>query len=760
MRLNASILIILLVFVSGTSHGTGNTGLVTSEKAVSVVPKPLSIKLEDGTFLLKTSTKVLVQGESKELHSIADGLAGRLRTVTGFAIPVEPLSSDQRRGDAIILQLAGGADLGAEGYRLHSSKQSVQIEGMKPSGVFYGVQTFYQLLPVEVEKKELVHDVTWSIPCLRIEDKPRFTWRGMHLDVGRHFFSKDSVKRYLDLMASYKMNTFHWHLTEDQGWRIEIKKYPRLTSIGSWRRETMDDYTPHAGFYTQDDIKEIVEYARERFITVVPEIEMPGHSQAALAAYPELSCSGGPIKVATEWGVHNDVYCAGNEKTFQFLEDVIGEVASLFPGPFFHIGGDECPKLRWSNCKRCQDRIAANGLNNEQGLQSYFIKRIEKMLNARGKRLVGWDEILEGGLAPNATVMSWRGIEGGIEAAKSGHDVVMTPTSYCYFDYYQAAVGEPAAIGGYLPIDSVYSYEPVPSEITSEQAKHVLGAQGNVWTEWIPNFRQVEYMAATRMAALSEVVWSDKSRRNFKDFLVRMTPQYQRLTFRDINFRVPAPLGVGGRRILFHDTLLVLNSPVPDASIYYTLDGQNPTPSSPRYSKPIPIHGDKIVTATLALPGGKSSTPLTTYFSTVDPKVNGVEYNYFEGVWEVLPDLRSMKPVKSGIAYDIGVESVPNRGEEYAVQFNCLVNITNDGDYTWYLGSDDGSKLSVDGKELIDNDGLHGLKEVSGKINLLRGKHKLEVLYFQRWGGQDLNVSLEGPGFPKQLLSPRLLLIQ
>ena len=730
----------------------------TKESAISIIPQPLSIKRDNGSFRINKSTGIWVSGASGELRMVAEQLAARLNASTGYSIPVSVRS--QGGSNAIILALTGDENLGTEGYRLTATEKSIRIEGNAAAGVYYGVQTLYQLLPAEIERAKPGSGTVWTVPCVRIEDKPRFSWRGMHLDVGRHFFSKDSVKRYIDLMASYKMNTFHWHLTEDQGWRIEIKKYPRLTSVGSWRRESMGDCTPHGGFYSQEEIKEVVAYAKEHFITVVPEIEMPGHALAALAAYPDLSCSGGPFKVGTEWGVMNDVFCAGQEKTFQFLEDVITEVAALFPGQFFHIGGDECPKLRWSNCRRCQERMAANGLKNEQELQSYFVRRIEGVLNSHGKRLIGWDEILEGGIAPRATVMSWRGIVGGIEAAKSGHDVVMTPTNYCYFDYYQAAAGEPKAIGGFLPIDSVYSYEPIPSDLTPDQAKHVLGAQGNVWSEWIPNYRQVEYMATTRMIALSEVVWSQKHQRNFADFMKRMVTQYQRLGFRDINFRVPAPLGIGGRKIIFRDTLCSITSPVPGAKICFTTDGQVPTSTSTQYSSPIGIHGDVTLKSILVLPDGQQSNPVTTNFMMVDPVKNGVAFNYFEGQWAMMPDMNALKPLKSGRIFDISLGSVPKRWDNYGLQFLCMLNIETAGDYTFHLASDDGSKLYLDGKELINNDGTHGLVESAGKMNLTAGKHKLEVRYFQQGGAQDLNVTIEGPGLLEQPLPPRLLTIQ
>ncbi len=528
-----------------------------SRIGISVIPEPNKTDVKSGEFSLTQNTKIILQDDNANLQVVAEQLAAKLRAATGY--PFEILRRPETSGNTIVLTLDGrDEDLGNEGYNLDITKKSVSIKGKTPAGVFYGVQTFYQLLPPEVEKNALVPSRSWSVPCVTIEDQPRFRWRGMHLDVGRHFFPTEFVKKYIDVLASYKMNTFHWHLTDDQGWRIEIKKYPRLTRIGSQRRETMGDCKPHGGFYTQDEIREIVKYAGERFITIVPEIEMPGHCLAALASYPELSCSGGPFNVGTEWGVINDVYCAGNEKTFEFLENVIDEVSALFPGRFFHIGGDECPKIRWSNCVRCQNRIKTEGLKDEHELQSYFIKRIEKILNARGKRLLGWDEILEGGLAPNATVMSWRGTQGGIEAAKSGHDVVMTPTSHCYFDYFQGVVGEPRTIGGFLPIDTVYSFEPIPADLVAEEARHILGAQGNVWTEWMPDTRQVEFMVLPRLCALSEVLWTEKSKRDFQDFTRRLEKHYDRFVARDLNFRVPTPLGIGGtkshlRRYSRHD---------------------------------------------------------------------------------------------------------------------------------------------------------------------------------------------------------------
>jgi hexosaminidase len=509
------------------------------ETKISIIPKPASIKLGEGSYVVTDSTKIVIANNPRLLKQIAKYLADRFQTVTGF--PFEIVTTSKRKSNSIILMLDDKLSrLGKEGYQLLVSEKMITIKAASAKGIFYGVQSLYQLFPPEVYDNKPVAGIDWSVPCVTIEDKPRFLWRGMHLDVCRHFFPVDFIKKYIDLLASYKINTFHWHLTEDQGWRIEIKKYPRLTEIGSMRKETTGDSTPHGGFYTQEQIREVVKYAKEKFVTIVPEIEMPGHSLAALAAYPELSCTGGPFEVGTKWGVFDDVYCAGNEKTFTFLKDVLSEILELFPGKYIHIGGDECPKTRWKNCPKCQWRMKVNHLKNEHELQSYFVWKIEKFLRSKRRRLVGWDEILEGGLTRGATVMSWRGTEGGIAAAKAGHDVIMTPNSHCYFDYYQGSEDkEPKAIGGFLPLDTVYAYEPVPPKLSAKRSKYILGAQGNVWTEYMPNEKHVEYMVLPRLLAMSEVVWSDKRSRNFDDFNTRLETHYSRLALRGYNYRKP-----------------------------------------------------------------------------------------------------------------------------------------------------------------------------------------------------------------------------
>ena len=422
-----------------------------------------------------------------------------------------------------------------DAYQLEVKNRSIKIIGNE-KGVFYALETLKQLM---VKKEKFI-----TIQNCVIKDEPRFAYRGMHLDVSRHFFSVNYVKKYIDYLAAYKFNTFHWHLTDDQGWRIEIKKYPNLTKVGGCRDRTLIgrygsgkyDNEKYCGYYTQKQIKEIVQYATSRYIAVIPEIEMPGHSTAALASYPALGCTKGPYKTMDTWGVLDDVYCAGNDSTFTFLQNVLEEVIPLFPAAYIHIGGDECPKERWRKCVACQKRIKDNNLKDEDALQSYFIQRIEKFLNSKGKKIIGWDEILEGGLAANATVMSWRGEAGGIEAAKQGHDVIMTPGSHCYLDHSQTRNEDSLTIGSYLPLDKIYNYEPIPAVLTAEEAKHVLGAQGNVWTEYIANEKKLEYMIFPRMIALSEALWTSKENKNWASFEKRLPILLQRLDSKKINY--------------------------------------------------------------------------------------------------------------------------------------------------------------------------------------------------------------------------------
>lgn len=514
----------------------------------NLVPFPASFKAGVGTFELKDTTTIVAGGN---LEALGYQLREYLAPATGLALRV----SGRGGANAIHLKLDKGLGrLGKEGYRLDVKADRVEIAAPEPAGVFYGIQTLRQLLPSQVFRKGKVEGVKWTAPQCEIEDQPRFAWRGGHLDVGRHFFPKEFLLKFVDLLALHKLNTFHLHLTEDQGWRMEIKRYPKLTGVGAWRKNTMLTYDPptftgkpHGGFYTQEELREVVAYAKARFVNVVPEIEMPGHAQAAIAAYPELgNVPDRQLEVATKWGVIPHVFNT-EDSTIKFLQNVLEEVMDVFPSSFIHIGGDECPKDEWKASPRAQQKIKDLGLKDEHELQSWFVKQMDTFLTAKGRRLIGWDEILEGGLAPGAAVMSWRGEDGGIASANAGHDVVMAPNGFTYFDYYQAPPErEPHAIGGFIDIAKVYGYDPIPAAIAPDKAKHVLGGQFQLWSEYIPNAKHVEYMAFPRACAMSEVLWSPKSNRNLDAFMGRLPFHLDRLAALDVNFR-RLDGGVGGR---------------------------------------------------------------------------------------------------------------------------------------------------------------------------------------------------------------------
>jgi hexosaminidase len=527
-----------LVAANGLSANAANV--------VSVIPQPQSVKMSPGNFMLLPATRITFDGGGAE----AQLLAATMRKSTGYKLWAAPASTPPEKCE-IRFQLRPDLleRLGPEGYQLSVQEYDVAISAPTTAGLFYGSQTLLQLLPPEIFSSKKVEGISWKAPCVEISDAPRFVWRGFMLDVSRHFFNKAEVEQVLDLMALYKLNTFHWHLVDDQGWRIEIKKYPRLTSVGAWRAGIGFGLNPqfstaydrrgrYGGFYTQRDIREIVAYAAARHITIVPEIEMPGHSSAALSAYPQFACPDAKISLPAKGGVFTGVYCAGNDATYAFLGDILAEVAQLFPGKYIHIGGDEVVKSNWMACARCQARIKNEGLKGEKELQASFTRRIEKIVNAQGKSLIGWSEIREGGLAPSAALMDWRG--GGAESAASGHDVVMAPTKFCYFDYYQSTnklAAEPKAIGNFLPLKKVYAFDPLPPKLAPEFRARILGGQANLWTEYVPNLRQVEYMMFPRLEALAEADWSPKEKRSWEDFKARVTRNENRLDALGVNYR-------------------------------------------------------------------------------------------------------------------------------------------------------------------------------------------------------------------------------
>lgn len=577
-----------------------------------VVPMPLEINTtQQASFLLKSGVTVYYPAGNEKMQRNAEFLASYVKAQTGIELQVQ--AGEGGKG-GIVLQL-GLANDNPEAYQLKVDANQVVISSPSEAGVFYGIQTLRKA--VDVAEGSNV-----ELPAVEIKDQPRFGYRGMMLDVGRHFFSMDEIKTYIDMMALHNINRFHWHLSEDQGWRIEIKKYPKLTEIGSMRKETVIghnsgkyDGKPYGGFYTQEQAKEIVAYAAERYITVIPEIDLPGHMQAALAAYPELGCTGGPYEVWTQWGVSDNVLCAGNDQTIQFIKDVLAEIVEIFPSEYIHVGGDECPKVKWSTCPKCQARIKALGLKSdnkhtkEERLQSYVIHEAEEFLNSKGRKMIGWDETLEGGLAPNATVMSWRGEAGGIEAAKQHHDVVMTPNTYLYFDYYQSkdTETEPMAIGGYLPIERVYSYEPMPKSLSPEEQKYIVGVQANLWTEYIPDFKQVQYMVLPRMAALSESQWCAPEKKNYEAFLQRVSRLVNIYAKNEWNYATHIfDVMLDLKPNTETGTLDAVARTIDNAPIYYTLDGSEPTTASEKYTDIIKIDKPCTLRTVAIRPSGSS----------------------------------------------------------------------------------------------------------------------------------------------------------
>ena len=567
---------------------------------IAIVPYPNHLETGRGTYRVTDRPVTCDSRTDERTQRAVVGFAARLATVTGGTNPVTVADEVPASG----IRFVTDESLPAEGYELNVDGEGIEVRASQFPGFLYALQSLEQLLPAAVYGTEPAPDAAWEVPCVKIADAPRFAYRGMHLDVARHFFSVDEVKRYIDVMAIHKLNTLHWHLTDDQGWRIEIKRYPELTAVGSIRKATVVrkewgtyDGTPYGGFYTQDEIRDVVKYAADRGVTVIPEIDLPGHMLAALTAYPELGCTGGPYEVWGRWGVADDVLCPGREKTFEFLEGVLTEVMELFPSEYIHIGGDECPKVRWEKCPRCQAKIRQLGLKDdgehtaEHYLQSYVTDRIGKFLAQHGRRIIGWDEILEGRAPSDAVVMSWRGSEGGIAAAKLGHDVIMTPNSHFYFDYYQSldTDAEPFGIGGYIPMEQVYSYDPAFLELTPEQQKHILGVQANLWTEYVLSDEHLEYMLLPRLAALSEVQWCLPETKDWNRFIgsFRMDEIYSQMGYEFAKhiFGVTASYAVDPEKGGVVMTLTTQGG----APIRYTLDGSDPTASSPLYKAPVTI---------------------------------------------------------------------------------------------------------------------------------------------------------------------------
>jgi len=759
------LLIVLLISFSTIANAQDNG------PNMGIIPAPVSIKKNQGTFTLSQQTAFVADSpNNKAILFLADYLHSKRM------LNIQPKANGGNDiTNSIVLTSAGTDGLPAEGYRLTITPGKITIAG-KGAGLFYGIQTLIQLIPADGM-------ASLNLPCVEIEDYPRFGYRGMMLDVCRHFFSVEFVKKYIDLIASYKFNTFHWHLTDDQGWRIEIKKYPRLTTIGSQRAQTVIgnyhdrtpqqyDNTPVGGFYTQDQIRDVVKYAADRYITIIPEIEMPGHSEAALAAYPELSCDASKTyKVSETWGVFNDVYCP-SEKTFDFLQDVLTEVMDLFPSKYIHIGGDEVPKKVWKESPFCQKLIKKLKLKDEEGLQSYFIQRMEKFVNSKGRSIIGWDEILEGGLSPNATVMSWRGEAGGIAAAQQNHNVIMSPGSGgLYLDAAQGKLSdEPVGIGGYSPLQKTYSYNPTPASLTPDQQKHILGAQANLWTEYIPTENKADYMLLPRLLAVSELDWTPLVNKNFNDFAnVRLPYHLAWLDKNNFDYRVPPAIGAKDTIEFGSQLNAQLKPSVVGAKVYYTIDSYTPRETDLIYSTPlsynVPQDQFRELETIVITPSGKRSVVTHTVMWNKSPlpavsytgTTSGLKYELYSGTFTGTADLDKSVAVDSGIIKSFNQAAIKKTSLAFGVIYNGFIRIDNDGVYGFTTQSDDGSVLLIDDVPVVNNDGKHGVLEQGGSIPLQKGFHHFTLKYYNVGTTANLHVYLTIPGKPKGELSPQEL---
>lgn len=713
-------------------------------QGINIIPTPQSLVQHDGFFRLGSNTAIAAA--SPEAKTVAEFFAAKMRTATGLNIQVAEKGNIQLSVDPS-LDVAND-----EGYTLDVTKDGAVVVAKTAQGLFYGMQSFLQLLPAEIESPSKVNGIAWQAPAVSIKDAPRFGYRGIMLDPCRHFMPVENVKKYLDVLSLFKMNRMHWHLTDDQGWRIEIKKYPKLTEIASKRID--GEGTEHSGYYTQEEIKEIVKYAADRFITVVPELELPGHEMAAIAAYPNLSCKGEQGTPRVIWGVEDIVMCPGKEDMFTFLQDVIDEMVPLFPSEYFHIGGDECPKISWKNCPLCQKRIKEEGLkadskhSAEERLQSYVIQRMEKYLATKGKKIIGWDEILEGGLAPSATVMSWRGEDGGIAAALMDHTVIMTPGGNgMYLDAYQGdSKIEPVTIGGYTLLEKTYNYDPIPDTLVAMgKSNYILGVQGNTWSEYMYDEAKRDYMVFPRILAVAEIGWTNLDRKDYKDFERRIENAYVRLDGHAINYHIPQPEQPNGscNFVAFTDKASLEFKTTRPIKMVYTLDGSEPTPASTAYTAPIEITETTTLKIASVLPSGKMS-PIRTIqvekqslapAKEVAKTTPGLNMEVTDGMYLNVKELEAaQKETKKSVIKDLKeIRSVVKTSEsmrgvnQYAAVATGYVNIPEDG---VYFISSDLEEVWIDGKLLVNNGGeVKRFSRHDSSVALAKGLHEIKAVF-------------------------------
>lgn len=746
-------------FLGNAQNSSGNT---------SIIPAPNFYKVSGDSIRLNGQIKISFENNKYSPRE--------LKTAQIFESAINKNTSSKKSNIEVLFAAKNpSSSTKKEAYKITITSKKITVTGSE-EGLFYAVQSLVQLLPNKIKNQEI------KLPCVTLEDEPRYSYRGLHLDVCRHFFSVDVIKDFIAQMSYYKLNNFHWHLTDDQGWRIEIKKYPKLTEIGSKRAQTLVgnkferspyffDGNPYGGFYTQEQIKEVVKFAEDHYVNIIPEIEMPGHATAAVTAYPNLSCfPDRNYKVVESWGVFEDIFCAGKEETFTFLEDVLTEVMALFPSKYIHIGGDECPKARWKECPNCQKRIKDLGLKNEHELQSYLTTRIEKFLNANGRQILGWDEMLEGGLAPNAAVMSWRGESGGISAAKQKHFVIMNPEQVLYLDYNQGySPQEPLTIGRLTTVEKIYNYNPTPVDsLTVDEQKYIMGAQSNLWSEYLTSPAKLNYMLYPRLFALAEITWTEPQNKNYSHFILHQIPHHlEKLESQKRLYKVPTPFGSEETALIASKYTLDLKPTINNGKIFYTIDGYNPDETAELYSKPVIVNIPKgefriIKVIQISESGRRSSinkiivrNPDLKPALAVEPKKNGLKYEYFTGNFQQVQDLEFSKPVNSGILEGkISSEKWKTKIERYiGLKFDGYIFIPETGNYTFSTLSDDGSKLFIDNELIVNNDGIHWLNEAYGAVKLEKGFHKFNISYFDQVGGTVLNCFMQQEGKEKQEIS-------
>lgn len=767
--------------------------IAVSAEGLNIIPKPMKAVKGNGTFSFQKSTEVLYEKGNDDAEALAELVAEELSKSFGFALETDSFGKgfffNDKLSDSYVLFTSKDADkkLNAEGYTLDITKEGITVKASTYAGLFYGYMTIRQLLPYQVDAVKVAKNTKWTVPVCSVVDQPRMAWRGMHLDESRHFFGVESVKQYIDFIAMHKMNKFHWHLIDDGGWRLEIKKYPRLTEVGAWRNTESAGWgsskitwprakdpkaeNVYGGFYTQEEVKEIVAYASKRNVDVVPEIEMPGHIMPVLAAYPELGShpEGGfyswtrlPEGMDLEtfkkrgWGYqHQNVADVGKPEATEFFKNVLDEVFTLFPSKYLHIGGDEVQKHYWENSPWVKKLMEKEKLHDQHEVQAHFLKEMGKYITANGRKMVGWDEIVDGGLAPNATVMYWIGGGRMRKALEAGHDVVMSPTGPCYFDYgYQGN-----------SVEKVYTWKVMPDNLTPEQEKNVVGAQANVWTEWMRDWPRVQNRVMPRMISLAENLWTPKADQNLADYLTRLDDYYNRLDAMDVNYYVPAPRAVRDAVIFKKGEKAVLELVQPKTKgmkIHYTLDGSKPTKDSKVYTGPITVKktttlkavmvaGDKVSETVLQVSAKQFAQP------KVGSLVQGLDYQYAEGEWKKVPtNFNKLENVTKGKINNFDL-SVRKRGDHFAVQYDGFIKLEKDGLYEFATGSDDGSYLAIAGARVVDNDGLHGYAIKKGLVDLKAGIYPVTVGFVEAGGAETLDVFVTAPGEKEVKISDKVL---